>query len=1015
MVDRELLDALAEELNELGADLASELAILRDPNAPANSLAAAIDQYASYTRRLGQAAEMLEMSALHQVADFVTDNVRALSSVGAEIRCGPEMGELFEGWAPKLDALLRAADDEQHRDDLTAHLASAHWPVVLPDRNALTQALNAELGGLRSNSPVASHPARASLARPEDVLVQFTDDINPQLVDAFLQETPLHVSSLSEAIQALSSSQARSEDLSRAQRLAHTIKGSANITGVSGVANLTHHAEDILEHLSETGQKPGAELADLLLRVSNCLEVMLEHLTGLGAPPEDGQPVLQELLDWANRMDRGESISAPAVTAVETPAAATVPAQQSAAPGQQESGGANVQVAMPTPVAELEPSAPINPDEILSQPAVPLAIEETIATATAEATPSPAKGGAAKPAAPPPPAGETDAALRVAMSRVDALLRLAGEMTTAIVQVTGLQRRLKGQATQLNEQNSLVQQRLATLQDLVELRGVPSMRRDFVAVDPAGRAGFDPLELDEYNELHSATNALAETLTDVREMTNGVRNELAGLDDMVVQQQQISTELNNEVLSARMVPVHTVAARLHRGVRQACRVTGKRVRLDITGEDMQLDSVILSNVVDPLLHLLRNAVDHGIEEGAVRSSRGKAAEGLVRLHFSREGETVMVVCEDDGSGLDYERIRQTAIEKGLVDPSADLDGAQLARFTLLPGFTTRADATQLSGRGIGLDVVQKNISDLRGTISIESVAERGTRVEFRVPLTLISMHVLLVTVAGRTFGIPSSSLEQLIYSDAGAVSGTDMAQRFEYRDDKFPVRSLRDLLGLGAVAQPSENGVAIPLMLVRGDDGFAAVVIDNVVDGRYLVVKRLGGLAPKVRGVVGASILADGSVAPVLDIRELLRAPATIRIDAVRVQALSDAAMQGMPNVLIVDDSLSARRTLSQVVSEAGYEARTAVDGLEAIESIEKRLPDAVLLDLEMPRMNGLELASHLRADEQTKNIPLVMVTSRSTIKHRDQARAAGVDVFVTKPYEDAELAEELRRLIAAS
>jgi len=230
--------------------------------------------------------------------------------------------------------------------------------------------------------------------------------------------------------------------------------------------------------------------------------------------------------------------------------------------------------------------------------------------------------------------------------------------------------------------------------------------------------------------------------------------------------------------------------------------------------------------------------------------------------------------------------------------------------------------------------------------------------------------------------------------------------------EEYPVTVLGDLLGQLTSRDDRLDHEAAPLLLVRTESGPAAVAIDTVVDGRYLVVKQLGIYAPRVRGVVGASVLADGSVAPVLDVRDLLRSPTSLHIDADQIQALSEAALKAMPKVLIVDDSLSARRTLTAVVSDAGLEARTAVDGLEAIESIEKDVPDAVLLDMEMPRMNGLELAVHLRASDETCKIPLVMITSRSTNKHRDQARAAGVDDFITKPYEEAEIARKLRQLI---
>jgi len=1006
MVDIEVLDALADELEELRPELEGEREIIFNPTSRASSVAESVANYLELVGRIGQAAEIVEMPGLQMVARFIAANAGTIEALShaARVAAAP-LQHCLGGWIEPLDALLRQPHNADSLDVLLSHLTQDDWPQAIEP--GLVEALRNEFEASQLATTAITESGRETQAHPEAVAIGFADDISPQLVDAFLQETPVYVGRFSEAVQELNDGAVGRQQLANAQRLAHTIKGSANITGIRGMANLTHHAEDILEYLAEQNVAPNGPLADLLVRTADCLEAMLEHLIGTGPAPDDDLDVLQELLDWANRVDSGGVDlgtgfveSGPLDAAVNSPLAprpeVVPPSAERFSPPTQAHGievaGASEQtsvLAAAEPVAtDAEPQASVEP---VAQPAA-----ETEAVASAQAT---------------------GAALRVSMARIDSLLRLAGEMTTAIVRLAGYQRSLINRAGQLTEQNLLVQQRLSALQDLVELRGVPSVRRELggLGIVAHARDKFDPLELDEYNELHSATNALAETLTDVREMSDGLRAELTEFDDMVVQQQQVSTELNSEVLSARMVPVYTVTARLQRAIRQASRATGKKATLDINGQEMLVDSVILNNIVDPLLHLLRNAIDHGIESADWRQRYGKPTEGRIRVDFRQEGETVVVSCEDDGFGLDLSKIRATAVEKGLIEADANLDEQQLSRLTLLPGFTTRTDATQISGRGIGLDVVHKSIVDLRGTIALDTSELGGLRVQVRVPLTLISMHVLLVRTAERVFGVPSSSVDQILFSDAGTVSSNEASQLFGYLGDDYPVASLAELLGFGRASKGLLNGEPRPLLLVEADNGRAAVAIDAVVDGRYLVVKQLGTYVPKVKGIVGASILADGSVAPVLDVRDLMRSPASVQVDTDQIQALSEAAMRGIPNVLIVDDSLSARRTLTQVVSEAGFEPRTAVDGLEAIEFIEQRMPDAVLLDMEMPRMNGLELAAHLRAGDETRNLPLVMVTSRSTLKHRDQAKAAGVDVFVTKPYEDAELTQELHRLLAVS
>jgi chemosensory pili system protein ChpA (sensor histidine kinase/response regulator) len=381
------------------------------------------------------------------------------------------------------------------------------------------------------------------------------------------------------------------------------------------------------------------------------------------------------------------------------------------------------------------------------------------------------------------------------------------------------------------------------------------------------------------------------------------------------------------------------------------------------------------------------------------------------LSFAREGESVVIRCRDDGSGFDFLRIRELVLSQGLVPGDQHISDRELARLTLIPGFTTRRGTTQVSGRGIGMDVVNRSISDLRGTLDIDSTANSGSTITLRVPLTMISMHVLLIRVGDRIFGVPSSTLDQALFSDAGPVVHADDDWIFRFADTDYLLRNVSDLVGIAGPAVSTLAERVAPLLLIRTENGPVGVVVDELVDGRYLVVTRLRAFVPRVRGVIGASILADGSIAPVLDVQELLRQPATMV--AITEIAESDEIARNAPNVLVVDDSLSARRTLAQVISDVGYEPRTAVDGLDAIDAIDERLPDLILLDLEMPRMNGLELAAHLRSDQRTHDIPIVMVTSRSTAKHREQAHAAGIDAFITKPYSEDELAEQIRLLIS--
>jgi chemosensory pili system protein ChpA (sensor histidine kinase/response regulator) len=984
MADQDVIDALCAELREGESELSEALSGIVAPDAEQSAITSQIERYSEYLRRFANAADMFDLPAMKELAGFFESNALALADASPEDRGHVERRSLFAEWPQLLVSFLTKPDDASTLGRLMRQAQDPAWPTPMDEEQALDLAerLLAEVLPESVSQPDEESSSEVPLAASvsdDDVRLSFSEDINPQLVNAFLHEAPQHVNRLSQCVQRIADNHAGIDDISQAQRVAHTIKGSANITGVAGIANLTHRMEDILEFFASHERLPPPGLGETLLDASDCLEIMVEHLLGMGAPPSQSLSVLRRLIDWVGRIEREELIDVPEPDTVELadpaePTSDTVKLPESA---------------LPQPPPEPEMTVPLG-----------AAAKPAISVPGAVTQPASAQAGAEA------------AALRVTIDTIDNLLRLAGELATSIVQIQGRQKQGLIQAAQLGEQNVLVAQRLSALQDLVQLRGVPSARRALLAVAGMEDEDFDPLELDEYSELHSATNAFAEALTDSRELANFLRTELNELDELIVHHEQISSELNDVVLSARLIPVSTIVPRLQRGVRQTCRATEKNARLNVSGEEMQIDSEILNSIVDPLMHIVRNAVDHGIESPGERIASGKDEYGNIDLSFTREGESVVIRCQDDGAGFDFLRIRELVVSQGIVPGDRHLSERELARMTLIPGFSTRRGTTQVSGRGIGMDVVNRSISDLRGTMDIDSSANAGSVITLRVPLTMISMHVLLVRVGERIFGVPSSTLEQALFSDAGPVVHADEEWIFRFADTDYPLHNINELVGIPGIPVSTLAQRVAPLLLIRTDGGPVGVVVDELVDGRYLVVKRLGAFVPRVRGVIGASILADGGVAPVLDVQELLRQPAMPM--AIPEIAEPEIVTIAAPNVLVVDDSLSARRTLAQVIADAGFEARTAVDGLDAIDAIEERAPDLILLDLEMPRMNGLELAAHLRADEETHDIPIVMVTSRSTAKHREQAHAAGIDAFITKPYQDDELAEQIRLLISS-
>jgi chemotaxis protein histidine kinase CheA/ActR/RegA family two-component response regulator len=470
------------------------------------------------------------------------------------------------------------------------------------------------------------------------------------------------------------------------------------------------------------------------------------------------------------------------------------------------------------------------------------------------------------------------------------------------------------------------------------------------------------------------------------------------------------------VLRTRMVPIQTVAPRLQRSVRQTCRLVDKEVELTIRGADTLMDSNVLNSMIDPLMHILRNAVDHGIELPAERQRLGKSPVGHIELSVLREGNTIIIRCQDDGAGLDLTAIRHLATERGLLAADKPLEEEELARLILLPGFSTQGVATQTSGRGIGMDMVYSRLLDMKGSLRIQTQSGQGCLMELRLPVTLISTHALLVRIYERLYALSDRGIEQILYSGVGTIQKLGNTMTYHLGDEIYEMTSLETLLNLPSDRRTHARAVP-PILLVREETGaIRAVLAPEAVDSRDLVVKPLGPYVPKLNGVVGATILGDGSVAPVLDLPELLRAPTTLRQAPTFAQPTASAAPTvRRQSALVVDDSLSARRSLAQFVQDTGLEVRAARDGLEAIEIINSKHPDIVLADLEMPRMNGLELAAHLRANQTTHDLPIIMITSRSTDKHRREAAAMGVNAYLTKPFAENELLGHIKQLLQQS
>ncbi|HEX2584026.1 MAG TPA: ATP-binding protein, partial [Steroidobacteraceae bacterium] len=633
------------------------------------------------------------------------------------------------------------------------------------------------------------------------------------------------------------------EAVQLAQRVAHTLKGAANTVGIRGIAEISHSLEDILIIVAETGEL-STELSSIIQDASDCLEAMTEALLGVGDPPPHALDVLQSMLDWIAHPELRQQGEQKIQPAVET--------SEETATGQ---------------VAEAHDHA---------------APEQTTHEHVTPAT-------------------DNAPLLRVPMTQVDDLLRLSGESKIIGSQLKEGLRRVESQLHGVRRQNQMLQQLVNELEQLVDIRGVsaPMMR--------SGNTDFDALEMDQYGELHTLSRRLAEVAVDSRQWNAAAQGEVDSLEELLLSQAQQHNDAQDSILKMRMVPASTIVSRLQRAVRQTCRLLDKQVQLTVQGESTLIDSDSLSQLIDPLMHLLRNAIDHGMEHAEERNALGKGPQGNLNIDFGRDGNQIVVRVKDDGRGLNYAAIHATAIDRGMLQPGAMPSELQLARMILLPGFSTRSEVTQVSGRGIGLDVVHDRVLKLKGTLDVRSVAGQFCEFTIRLPASLLSAHALLIRNGKHTVAIASRGIRQIVDSRAIKLSSMDNQLMAQINDEVYETHRLETLLGTTIDRRNNERGARPALLVEISADRVVAILVQAVLDTVDLVVKPLGKYVPSSIGVVGATILGDGSVAPVMDIPELLRERAAGRYERARVVAdhvVHDRQNQA-PTVLVVDDSLS--------------------------------------------------------------------------------------------------------------
>jgi chemosensory pili system protein ChpA (sensor histidine kinase/response regulator) len=636
-------------------------------------------------------------------------------------------------------------------------------------------------------------------------------------------------------------------------------------------------------------------------------------------------------------------------------------------------------------------TAPAAFDELMANYDTALALfEQLVQPAQAPESETPANEAA--PAAPVvealAPSEARTPLVRVRADILDRLVTQAGEVSITRSKLENQMGVLKGALGDFSDNLARLRRQLREVEMQAESQIASRM-------SIAGEREFDPLEFDRFTRLQELTRMMAESVNDVASFHESLSRTVDGAGEELAAQSRMTRDLQRDLMRVRMVPFASLSERLFRVARQTAKETDKRVNLDIRGGAVEIDRSVLEQMAAPFEHLLRNAIVHGIEPRAARTAAGKADTGELLVQVSQQGNEVVLQFSDDGAGLDLQRIRSKAVSLGLAAADAALSDEQAAELIFAPGFSTADTLTELAGRGVGMDVVRSEAQALGGRVTIDTESGRGTRFTIRLPLTLAVTQVVLVASAGKTYALPSTLVEQVLQVREPELTAAADAGTLEVGGQLLPYHYLPALLGEGERFEPGQR--SRPVLALHSAGERIALQVDEVLGNREVVIKNLGPQLARVPGIAGATVLGTGDIVLILNPLALGRNAGTLTTAAADVHP----APVHRPTVMVVDDSLTVRRVTQRLLEREGYRVALAKDGVDALEQLPEVRPDLMLVDIEMPRMDGFDLVRHVRGDAATAALPIIMITSRTADKHRNVALGLGVNAYFGKPFQE--------------
>ncbi len=987
--------------------------------------------------------------------DLLADCMNAMQSVAAHL---DESTGYFQSHGALLGRIERATEQLEERIVAAARAAElAAAPPAAPQTSSVAPAVAAPPA---SFPPVAAAaPAPAPAEPPAEIAEEIVTDFDQDIAGIFTDEAVELIDAAQSGLAQWNENRSSVDGLVALKRPLHTLKGGARMAGLIPMGDLSHELETLFMQIDSGVVAPDDRAFALAQSALDELARMRESVSaGKGVPTARGLIAKIHALAQPGSAAAAPEAAPPApAPAAADPAAKPVapvatpepkPVTPQPAPVASAPPPAQIPVAKPAPApmlsavpspprttpparAELAPEPPVlapvwaPPPAPAPSPVVkaaPTPEPPSIVTRAAAKEPvsaginrEPKDGDAAEgpllpPGAVPPGREPTAPADRPELARVDAelldqLLNNSGEASIARARLEQQIGSIDFNVGELSRTVTRLKEQLRKLELETEAQILHRYEEE-----KGTRGEFDPLELDRYSSIQQFSRALAETANDVGSIQGLLENLTKDTQNLLTQQARTITELQNGLMRTRMVPFQRHVQRLARIVRQAASDTHKKAELNIEGASGELDRQVLERMMPPFEHLLRNAVAHGIESPEERKKKGKNETGTITIALHREGSEVVVEVSDDGAGMNLKAIRDKGVSLGLVRADQHLSDEDIMQLILEPGFSTAGQVSTLSGRGVGMDVVANEIKKLGGALHMETKQGQGSRFTIRLPLTLAISHALILRANDELYALPLPTVEgvvRLSRAEVEAHLGPE-APAFEYGGQKYKFQHLAFYVGREPGPLP-DGDVTVPVILVRAGEHSTGLVTDELVGSREIVVKNVGPQISAIRGISGATILGDGRIVIILDIGALVRADWRTRAEPVMPREKTDTRSVA----LVVDDSITVRRVTQRLLERNGMRVLTARDGVDAMEMLQEHTPDIILLDIEMPRMDGYEVATQVRADPRLSGIPIIMITSRVGEKHRARAIEIGVDDYLGKPYQEAQLLEAIEPLIA--